>query len=524
MSVKARSHSSATTHMVDLRGWLEAVDRLGELHHVDAEVDPEQEMAGITYLVGKREGAPALLFNSVRGARQGTRSLFNLLGTSLPRIALALGLPPSLGAHELIQATRLRLKQRIPPRVIAAGEAPVNENVQVGADVDLDAFAPPRHWPLDGGRYIGTGDVVLTRDPDLGHINVGTYRMMVHDRNHLGLYLSPGKDARLHITRSWQRGDEVRVAAALGVHPLWMIIGSQTFPKNVSEYEAIGGMMGVPLEVVPDRAGDLLFPAWAEIVVEGVIRPNSTRREGPFGEFTGYYGRPEAECPLVEVTTVRHRDQPILTNALMADYPSCEMALFYAITKSARLWDDLDRYGIPGISGVWTVPAAASGFGMVVVSLEQRYAGHAAQVLALAAQAPSAAYYTKWIVAVDEDVDPTDIDQVLWAMATRCSPVQDIDILRDTWSTWLDPTLNPPEVRPWGSKALINACKDHRHLEGFSHRTTLSRATWERIAHRWSGDLQLPGEAPELLAYEAAEAPVTYHEASDLAQGPSPTM
>jgi len=127
-------------------------------------------------------------------------------------------------------------------------------------------------------------------------------------------------------------------------------------------------------------------------------------------------------------------------------------------------------------------------------------------------------------VAVDHDVDPTDLDQVLWAMATRCSPVQDIDILRNTWSTWLDPTLNPPELRPWGSKALINACKDHRHLEGFSRRTTLSRATWERIAHRWSGDLQLPGEAPELLAYETAEAPVTYHEASDLAQGPSPTM
>ncbi len=510
-------------HVLDLRGWLEAVDRLGELHRVDAEVDPEQEMGGLTYLVARREGAPALLFNRVHGARAGTRSLFNLLGTSLPRIALALGLDPDLDARQIIQQTRLRLKECIAPKVVDPGGAPVNENVQTGAEVDLDAFAAPRHWPLDGGRYIGTADVVLTRDPDLGHINVGTYRMMVHDRRHLGLYLSPGKDARLHITRAWQRGLEVRIAAVLGVHPLWMIIGSQTFPKNVSEYEFIGGVMGAPLEVVPGLAGDLLFPARSEIVVEGVIRPNSTRREGPFGEFTGYYGRPEADCPLVEVTAVHHRDQPILTNALMADYPSCEMALFYAITKSARLWDDLDRYGIPGIKGVWTVPAAASGFGMVVVSLEQRYAGHAAQVLALAAQAPSAAYYTKWIVAVDEDVDPTNVDEVLWAMATRCSPVHDIDILRNTWSTWLDPTLNPPEVRPWGSKALINACKDHRHLEAFSHRATLTRATWERIAERWSVDFQLPGEPPELLAYEAAEAPVTYHEASDLPQRP-PTM
>ena len=97
---------------------------------------------------------------------------------------------------------------------------------------------------------------------------------------------------------------------------------------------------------------------------------------------------------------------------------------------------------------------------MTVVSLEQRYTGHAAQVLALVAQVPGGAHYTKWIIAVDEDVDPTNMDEVIWAMASRCHPIEDIDILRNTWSTWLDPTQNPPENRPYGSKALINACKD----------------------------------------------------------------
>lgn len=519
--IAAPKSSGVAPHLVNLGSWLEAVDRLGELHQIDAEVDPIDEMGGLTYLVGKTEGSPALLFNKVRGAAPGTRSLFNLLGTSLPRITLALGLDPHLGVRDVIQQLRVRLKERIPPVTVPRESAPVNENLLRGADIDLAAFAPPRHWPLDGGRYIGTADVVLTRDPDLGHINVGTYRMMIHDRNHVGLYLSPGKDARLHITRAWQRGQDLPVAAALGVHPLWMIVASQTFPKNLSEYEAIGGIMGAPLHVVEGETTDLLLPAQAEIVVEGVIRANTTRLEGPFGEFTGYYGRPEAGAPLVEVTAVHHRNSPILTNALMADYPSCEMALFYAITKSARLWDDLDKYGIPGIKGVWTVPAAASGFGMVVVSIEQRHAGHAAQVLALAAQAPSAAYYTKWIVAVDDDVDPTNINEVIWAMATRCHPIDDIDILRNTWSTWLDPTQNPPEKRPWGSKALINACKEHRHLESFSKRTTLTRETWERIASRWATEFGLPGVAPELLAYEKGDRAVTYHEASDLAQGRS---
>ncbi len=509
---------NTSAHLLDLRAWLQAVQQQGELHRIEAEVDPIEEMGGLTYLVGKQEGAPALLFTRVKGAA-GTRSLFNLLGTSLGRVALSLGLDPGLGLRDVIRATRLKLKDRIPPTVVDRTTAPVNQNMQTGDRVDLSIFGAPKHWPLDGGRYIGTADVVLTRDPDLGHINVGTYRMMVHDRNHVGLYLSPGKDARLHIARAWQRGEPVEVAAALGVHPLWMIVASQTFPKNMSEYEAIGGIMGAPLEVIQGEATGLLLPARAEIVIEGVIRASTTKLEGPFGEFTGYYGRPEAGAPLVEVTAVHYRDEPILTNALMADYPSCEMALFYAIMKSARLWDDLDKYGIPGIAGVWTVPAAASGFGMVVVSVEQRYAGHASQVLALAAQAPSTAYYTKWIVAVDEDVDPTNINEVIWAMSTRCHPVEDIDILRNTWSTWLDPTQNPPEERPWGSKALINACKQHRHLDVFSKRTTLTRSMWERLAARWSTEFGLPGRAPELLAYETAARPVTYHEASELGRG-----
>jgi 4-hydroxy-3-polyprenylbenzoate decarboxylase len=270
---------------------------------------------------------------------------------------------------------------------------------------------------------------------------------------------------------------------------------------------------------VKGATSSLLIPARAEIAIEGIIRADASRREGPFGEFTGYYGRPEGSCPLVEVTALHYRDNPILTNAMMSDYPSCEMALFNAVTRSARLWDDLERLGIPGIHAVWAVPAAASGFGMVVVSLEQRYAGHAAQVLALAAQAPSTAYYTKWLVAVDEDVDPTDMNQVLWAMSTRCSPIDDVDMLRSTWSTWLDPSKNPPDERPWGSKALINACKAHRYLESFSRRTMLRRPMWDQIAARWSTDFGLAGQAPELVAYDSDSDGPVYHEASDLLQG-----
>ena len=158
--------------------------------------------------------------------------------------------------------------------------------------------------------------------------------------------------------------------------------------------------------------------------------------------------------------------------------------------------------------------SAAGGFGMTVVSLEQRYAGHAPQALALAAQVPGGAYFSKWIIAVDEDVDPSNTNQVIWAMATRCNPVEDIDILRNTWSTWLDPTQNPPEERPYGSKALINACKEHRYLSVFSKRSTVTRAMYERVAGRWHA-LGLPGDPPTLRAFEEDASAVRYHESDE---------
>jgi 4-hydroxy-3-polyprenylbenzoate decarboxylase len=371
----------------------------------------------------------------------------------------------------------------------------------IGDEVDVTIFPAARHWPGDGGPYIGTADAVITRDPDAGWLNVGCYRQMVHDRNHVGLYLSPGKDARLHIERYWSRNEPCEVVAVWGVDPAMFIAASQTFPKTVSELDFIGGIIGRPVELVKGQVGSLPYPARAEIVMEGIIHPNAMKLEGPFGEFTGYYGRPEDLAFLVEVKAIHYRENPILTHALMADYPANECSLLYSIARSARIWNDLDKLGVPGIKGVYCHPAAAGGFAMTVVSLEQRYAGHAPQTLALAAQVPGGAYFSKWIIAVDDDVDPSNVNQVLWAMATRCHPAEDIDILRQTWSTWLDPTQNPPEERPYGSKALVNACMEHRYLKSFSKRTKIRRAVYEEVAAKWQ-TLGLAGTPPKLWALE----------------------
>ncbi len=509
--------------IADLRDWLSRVDALGELIRIGAPVDRDEEMSAISYLVAKQHPSPAVLFENPRGFEKspiGARLLWNILGPSINRVALTLEESPDTPTVELIRRVKDKLKRRIPPREVPHAAAPVYEHTLTGKDIDLEKLPIPRHWPLDGGRYAGTGDAVITRDPDSGYLNIGTYRMMVQGKAQVGLYLSPGKDARLHITRAWQQGKPIHVAASWGIDPLFMLVGSQTFPKNVSEYEYAGGIKGEPIPVVRGTTTDLMVPANAELVIEGTIEPNSVKAEGPFGEFPGYYGRPEAGCPLVDVTAVHYRTRPILTNALMADYPSCEQSGFFSVIRSAKIWDDLDKLGIPGIQGVYAHPAAAGGFGMTVISLEQRHAGHAAQVLALAAQVPGGAYYTKWIIAVDEDVDPTDMDQVIWAMASRCNPIDDIDILRNTWSTWLDPTQNPPEKRPYGSKALINACKEHRHLPVFSKRTTLRKPVYEKVAARWT-ELGLPGQIPQVRAFEA-ESHVTYHEVGGFEPGKQP--
>jgi 4-hydroxy-3-polyprenylbenzoate decarboxylase len=258
--------------------------------------------------------------------------------------------------------------------------------------------------------------------------------------------------------------------------------------------------MGRGIELADAETVSLPIPAQAELVIEGLVSEGDVMTEGPLGEFTGYYGRERSPQPVIDVTALHYRKSPILTAALMARYPSCEIGAYYAIMRSARILDDLERIGVPGVVGAYAHPAAASGWGIVIVSLQQQYAGHAAQVLALAAQSPAAAYYTKWIIAVDDDVDPTDFNEVMWAMSTRCHPSEDIDILKKTWSTGLDPSQFEMERRSYGSKALIDACKPHRHLKQFPQTTLLRREVYKRVAARWD-ELGFSGQPPKFTTF-----------------------
>lgn len=490
----------------DLREWLQLVEADGGLKRIAAPVSAREELSALTLMVAQDEASPALLFENISshaagGDYAGAKVLSNMLGASRRRFALAVGLDPNLATTELIRAMRERGARRIAPIDVASDSAPVNEIVLTGDDIDLTKLPAPKFWPRDGGDYIGTGDITFTRNPESGRINVGCYRQMVQGPRRVGMYCSPGKHGLLDREAWWARGEPCEVVAAYGVDPVAFMVAAQSYSADTAELDIIGGLTGSAVELTKGVATSLPIPARAEIVIEGTVTMGDVAMEGPLGEFTGYYGRPESPQPVIEVKALHMRRKPILTAALMATYPACEIGAYYAIMRSAAIWDDMERFGIPGIRGVYSHPAAASGWGMVVVSVKQMYAGHVAQALAAAAQCPAAAYFTKWIIAVDEDVDPTDMNQVVWAMSTRCNPFDDIDFQRKTWSTGLDPSRVIPELRPYGSKALIDACKPHQFIKEFPTRTMLNESVYRNAAARWR-ELGLDGAPPAFSALE----------------------
>jgi UbiD family decarboxylase len=198
----------------DLREWIDLAERYDSLHRIAATVDPHEELSAITYMRTQDEKAPAILFENLPDNPLGARVLTNMLGNSKERYALALGFDPAKPISGLIEDTRRVMRTKLAPVFVPERSAPVNENVLLGDDIDLTLLPTPKFWPEDGGRYIGTGDVTFTADPRSGRINAGVYRQMLHSRNRVGLYCSPGKHGKLDREAWWAKGQPCEVVAA----------------------------------------------------------------------------------------------------------------------------------------------------------------------------------------------------------------------------------------------------------------------------------------------------------------------
>ena len=438
----------------DLRDWLREVEALGELQRVKG-AHWDAEMGPLTHLMheAKPGDVPALLFEDIPGYPAAYRTLYGQLST-IKRLALTLGLPTEYQSKaDFVRAYWERMSNLQPLPAVEVPSGPVMENVHTGDDVDVLEFPVPRHHELDTARYIGTACCVITQDPDEGWYNLGTYRSTVYDAKTVGCQITEGKHGRIHRDTYFERGQTMKVAIVCGQDPLLYFLGSSPLPGGVSEYDYAGGIRGEPIEVVRGVYTGFPVPATAEIVIEGDMVPGDVLPEGPFGEWTGYYCSGSVPRPCVRVKSIMHRNDPILTCAPQHK-PVDETVLLKGVAAAAGIWQALRASGIPDIRGVWCHEGAA-GVRFIVVSIQQRYPGHARQVLHASVACQAGAYNGKWNVVVDEDIDPSDMNQVLWAISTRFDPVIDVDIMQRAWSSGRDPMVLPGN---FNNRILIDAC------------------------------------------------------------------
>lgn len=446
-----------------LREWLEEVDRMGELLRING-AHWDREMGAITQMLteSSKGKAPAILFDGVPGYPKGFRTLYGQF-SSIKRVALTLGLPLECERKvDIVKAYHERMQSLtlMKPKFINKG--PILSHVLQGDKVDVLKFPVPLHHELDKSRYIGTADCVITKDPDSDWFNVGAYRCQVYDGKTIGCQITEGKHGRIQRDKYFERGQHMKVVVVCGQDPLLYMLSASPLPEGISELDFAGGLRGEPIEVVRGPYTGFPIPADAEIAIEGEMVPGQTKPEGPFGEWMGYISDDVVPRPYIDVKTVLYRDDPILTCAPQHK-PVDETGLLKGIAGAAEIWKALEACGLPEILGVWNHEAGpATRF--TVIQIRQRYPGHSRNVLHVASSCSAGAYNGKWTVVVDEDIDCSDLEQVLWAMCTRFDPITDIDIIQKAWSSGRDPMFLPGN---FNNRILIDACVPYdRKLKG----------------------------------------------------------
>lgn len=450
----------------DLREWLAAAVALGEVETVKG-ANWQEEIGMAAELVLHSDSAPCVVFEDIPDSLEGSRVLINFFGGQ--RKAMTLGFPTGFSKLQLSEAARQHYLADLPqisPRYVDDG--PVLENVITGDDIDVTNLPTPQWHELDGGRYIGTGSYNITRDPDEGWVNCGTYRVMVQNEKQVGLYISPGKHGRIMRDKYEARGEPMPVAIVVGGDPLSFLLGCSEVPYGISELDIVGGIRGEAVDVIKGKFTGLPIPANAEIVLEGFVEPGKRLAEGPFGEWTGYYASDVRDEPVLDIKAIYHRDNPIILGCPPLRPPD-EICRYRSIIRSALLRENISQAGVPDVTAAWAHEAGGARL-LLAVSIKQRYPGHAAQAGHIAAMCHVGAYCGRYVVVVDEDIDVSNLEEVMWAVVTRSDPATSIDIINKTWSTPLDPRLEPRK-REQGdftnSRAIIDACRPWHWREEF---------------------------------------------------------
>ncbi len=463
---------------------------LGEFIEAAAAIDEVRVVQGadltcdvgcLTELAAEQNG-PLLLFGAFPGYQPDFRIAVNVYRGSLRRTALAFGLPVDDHPIDIVRRLRERRRQQRPVAPVVVPDGPVLEHQVAGDAVDIEQFPAPVWHRDDGGRYIGTGDLVVMRDPETGWVNFGTYRAAVQGRDRLSLWIIKYKHGRIIAEKYWAQGRPCPVAVVLGCDPLTFMAGTSR-----GKYEHAGALRGEPVEVVRAPLTGLPVPAHAELVFEGEVPSpeEETAFEGPFGEWPGYYSHSGREC-VVRVRHISYRSAPIIHG-----YPPLRPLLSWGDDSpihAVDTWDHLERAGVTDITGVW---GHCHGL-LLVIAIRQRYPGHAEQALMTSLGRIHGGMYGHCVV-VDDDIDPSNMREVLWALCTRVDPARAVQIVRDMLTSDLDPRLSPEQKASGDyrmSRMLINACKPFGWKDQFPKTNIWAEADRREVLVRWSGLLE----------------------------------
>ena len=512
----------------DLREWISTLDKAGELQRVKAEADPILEIAEITDRVSKwgprgkhGPGGPALLFENVKGYPR-TKLLINQFGSER-RMQMALEVD---SLEEIADRIKVFMDVKSPqglldkikmlplladlgkffPKEVSNGpckEVVKRDNFSL---LDLPVL---QCWPLDGGRFI-TLPSVITREPKTGKRNVGTYRMQVYDERSAGMHWQRQKQGAEHYRQEMRRaaaagaahpvsaaldmmarsgggsrvpdGKQVagrmEVAVAIGTDPAMAFSSIVPAPPDVEEFVIAGFLRQKPVELVRCETVDLEVPATSEVVLEGYVQLDELRREGPFGDHTGFYTL-EALYPVFHVTCITHRKDPIYSTTIVGKPPMEDAWMGKAVE---RIFLPLMRLTNPEIIDI-NLPIEGIFHNLMIVSIKKSYPGQARKVMN-GIWSLGQAMFTKCIFVVDEDVDVQDLRDVTLKVLNNIDPERDIQFTLGPVDS-LDHASRLPD---FGSKMGVDATRKWP-TEGFTRpwpaEITMDEQTIARVTKRW---------------------------------------
>lgn len=432
----------------DLRDFIGQLEQSGRLKRIAAEVDPRLEMTEIGDRV-LRAGGPALLFENPKGYRIPV--LANLFGTP-ERVALGMG-EDSVAALREVGKLLAFLKEPDPPKgmkdawqklpifkkVLDMAPKKVNrplcqEQVLEGEAVDLYRLPIQTCWPEDAGPLLTWG-LVVTKGPEKSRQNLGIYRQQLIGRNRLIMRWLSHRGGALDF-RDWQRGrpgEPFPIAVALGADPATILGAVTPVPDTLSEFAFAGLLRGSRTELAQCLGSDLQVPASAEFVLEGVIHPEDTAPEGPFGDHTGYYNEVDT-FPVFTVERITQRNNPIYHSTYTGRPPDEPAILGVALNE---VFVPILQKQFPEIVDFYLPPEGCS-YRLAVVSMKKQYPGHAKRVMMGVWSFLRQFMYTKFVIVVDEDIDTRDWKDVIWAITTRMDPARDTVLVENTPIDYLD--------------------------------------------------------------------------------------